>query len=139
MEITKNIDVTYTGSLRTEATHLKSNSTLTTDAPTDNNGKGEKFSPTDLIAASLASCILTVVGIHYDKKGVSLSEIQCEVQKIMASNPRRIDTIKIKFDFGENDFTSSDYKIIEKLALTCPVSNSLSDALKIETNIPSFL
>jgi len=138
MEITKNIDVTYTGLLRTEAVHIKSNSRLTTDTPTDNNGKGEKFSPTDLVATSLASCMLTILGIHYQKKGIELSEIKCEVQKIMASNPRRIEIIKIQFDFGTNTFDSSEYKTIERLAMSCPVSNSLSTDLKIETNLSSF-
>lgn len=134
----KNIEIRYTGNLRTNCEHLKSGSFIETDAPTDNNGKGERFSPTDLVATALCSCMLTVIGIHFEKKGIQLKEIHCDVQKIMASNPRRIDEIVIHFDFGSNQFSEKEYKVIHKVADTCPVANSLSSDIKITTNLGSF-
>ena len=134
----KNYEVIYTGALRTVATHLKSGSEIVTDAPVDNNGKGEKFSPTDMVAASLASCMLTIIGINFSKKGRDLSDVKCDVQKIMASSPRRIAEIHINFDFLENDLSAEDYQLIEKLAKACPVANSLSPDLKVITNLSGF-
>jgi uncharacterized OsmC-like protein len=118
--------------------HLKSGSIIETDAPTDNNGKGERFSPTDLVATALCSCMLTVIGIHFEKKGIHIKDIHFEVQKVMASNPRRIDEILINFDFGANQFSEKEFQIIHKVADSCPVANSLSKDIKITTNLGSF-
>ena len=93
----KNYTVQYLGDLRCETEHLKSGSKLLTDAPVDNNGKGECFSPTDLVATALTTCILTVVGIHFRKQGRELTPIHCDVKKIMAANPRRIEEVMIHF------------------------------------------
>jgi uncharacterized OsmC-like protein len=134
----KNYEVIYTGALRTVATHLISASEIITDAPLDNNGKGEKFSPTDLIAASLASCMLTVIGINFSKRGTELSDVKCDVQKVMASAPRRIAEIHIDFDFLENKLSADDYRLIKQLAEVCPVANSLSSDLKVITNLSGF-
>ena len=134
----KNYEIVYTGSLRTVATHLKSGSEISTDAPLDNNGKGEKFSPTDLVASSLASCMLTIIAINFSKKGRELSDIKCDVQKVMASAPRRISEIYIDSDFLENELSEDDYRLIEKLANACPVANSLSADVKVITNLSSF-
>lgn len=134
----KNYEIEYLGDLRCSATHLKSGSQLDTDAPIDNNGKGEKFSPTDLVATALTTCILTVVGIRFNKDGRGLTNITCDVKKVMASNPRRIKEVIIHFDFGANNLSEDDYKLIEQLVHNCPVTDSLSPDLTITTNIPSF-
>ncbi len=124
--------VTYLGDLRAESIHIKSSNTLITDAPTDNNGKGEAFSPTDTVATGLASCMLTVMGIKARDMGVDMSGTTAEVTKTMASNPRRISKIKVvlNFSFEANDKTR---KILERTANTCPVHYSLHP--DIEKNI----
>ncbi|MBD3637721.1 MAG: OsmC family protein [Crocinitomicaceae bacterium] len=134
----KNYTILYKGDLRCEAKHLKSGCDLTTDAPTDNNGKGEQFSPTDLLATALTTCILTVVGIYFRKKGRELTDIHCDVQKVMASDPRRIKEVIIHFDFLDNEFTYDEYKLIEHYVHHCPVTESLSKDIMITTNIASF-
>ncbi len=119
--------VIYQGNLRTEATHLKSGNTIITDAPTDNHGKGEAFSPTDLAATSLASCILTIMGITADKRGIDMSGASAEVTKVMASNPRRIQQIVINIYMPANNYSDSEKKILEKAAHHCPVGLSLAE------------
>lgn len=117
--------VVYLGNLRTECEHLKSGDKFITDAPTDNNGKGEAFSPTDTVATALASCMLTVMGIKAEQlKGVELKGSTASVTKIMKSEPRRISRIEIELDLQgvEKD---KDRKILENTAKTCPVLNSL--------------
>ncbi|UKN01728.1 OsmC family protein [Paracrocinitomix mangrovi] len=131
----KKYDINYLGDLRCEALHIKSNTLIETDAPTDNNGKGEKFSPTDLVATALVTCILTVVGIHFEQEGRKISEIKCEVNKVMASNPRRIKEISIQFDFGSNSFSHDDLRIIEEKVHHCPVTESLAKDIIISTNL----
>lgn len=131
----KNFDITYKGSLRCQAVHLKSGSEIETDAPIDNNGKGEKFSPTDLLATALTTCMLTVVGIHFKNSGKDLKDIRCEVEKIMKSDPRRVGEIKIEFDFGENNFTEAEKRTVKRLAEGCPVARSLSEDIIVSTNL----
>lgn len=116
--------VTYLGNLRTESVHLKSNNSFITDAPTDNNGKGEAFSPTDTVATGLASCMITVMGIKARDIGVDMTGTTAEVTKTMASNPRRISKIKVvlNFHFKADEKTK---KILENTANTCPVHYSL--------------
>ncbi|MBT8287625.1 MAG: OsmC family protein [Flavobacteriaceae bacterium] len=116
--------VTYLGQLRTKNQHLKSGNTYTTDAPLDNNGKGEAFSPTDTVATGLANCMLTVMGIKAQNMELDMSGTTAEVTKIMASDPRRISKIIIKIDlpFQAEDKTR---KILEHTARTCPVIYSL--------------
>lgn len=133
-----NYSVSYTNNLRTESIHLMSGTHLMTDAPIDNNGKGEKFSPTDLLASALASCILTIWGINLATKGVELKEVKCDVEKIMASNPRRISKIVLNFNFGANSFSKEEFKRLHHLANSCPVANSLSKEIVIESNLKSF-
>ena len=128
--------ITYKPHLQTVAIHLDSQEELTTAAPKDNNGDGSKFSPTDLAATSLASCILTVMGIYADQNQHELGEISCELTKIMASNPRRISEINIRLDWK----TTLDDQTIERLkrvAINCPVANSLHPDIQqnIEFNI----
>ncbi len=125
-----NFEITYTGGLRTEAVHLKSGVQIITDAPTDNHGKGEAFSPTDLASTSLAACMLTIMGISGEEHGFSVKGAKAEVTKIMASNPRRISEIKIKLLFPPNDYSDKHKKIIKHISRTCPVALSLSKDLK---------
>jgi len=117
--------VTYLGSLRTEAVHSQSGNTIITDAPIDNEGKGEAFSPTDLVATALASCILTIMGIIAKRDGISIEGTDAEVVKSMSTNPRRINEIKIKILFNSN-FDSQIKSKLENAALLCPVSGSLN-------------
>ena len=120
--------VTYKGSLRTEAIHVQSGNTIITDAPIDNHGKGEAFSPTDLVATALASCMLTIMGIVANRNHLKINGTTAEIEKIMGANPRRINEIKISIRFNEN-FDKKTKPKLENAALTCPVSNSLSEKL----------
>ena len=118
--------VTYLGELRTEATHLQSNTIIHTDAPKDNHGKGEMFSPTDLVATALASCMISIMGIVAMKDGITpVDGTTAEVTKIMYAEPRRIGEIHIKVTFPKNNYTDKEKKIYEHAAYTCPVAKSL--------------
>ena len=121
--------VIYLGDLRTENLHIKSGNSYVTDAPVDNNGKGEAFSPTDTVAAGLASCMLTVMGIKARDLEVDMSGSTAEVTKVMASNPRRISEINLVLSFP---FQADDKikKILENTAKTCPVHYSLHPDIK---------
>jgi uncharacterized OsmC-like protein len=121
--------VEYKGELRTEAVHLKSGKTIITDAPIDNQGKGEAFSPTDLVATALGSCMITIMGIVAEREGITLDGTTAEVEKVMATSPRRIGEIKIKIKFIQK-LNRDQRDKIERAAKTCPVSGSLSQDLK---------
>lgn len=116
--------VTYLGALRTESEHLQSNSKMITDAPVDNHGKGEAFSPTDTVANALATCMLTVMGIKAETLGVDMSGTTAEVTKTMASDPRRISRIEVKIQFP-GTYSEKEVRILERTAKSCPVSESL--------------
>jgi len=116
--------VTYLGDLRTSSIHLQSGSEIISDAPLDNNGKGEAFSPTDTVANALASCMLTVMGIKARDMGVSLTGSVAEVTKSMQAEPRRISGIKVVFTM-KSDADEKAKTILERTALTCPVHQSL--------------
>jgi uncharacterized OsmC-like protein len=123
--------VTYLGDLRTSSIHLQSRSEIISDAPIDNNGKGEAFSPTDTVANSLASCMFTVMGIKARDLGVDFSGSTAEVTKIMAQEPRRISEIHVAFNMNlETDEKTKT--ILERTALTCPVHFSLHPDIKSE-------
>lgn len=122
-------EVSYLGNLRTESVHISSNEKIVTDAPTDNNGKGEAFSPTDLVASSLSSCILTVIGIVSKQIKYDLTNTTSSVKKIMGDNPRRIVEIEVKIEFSQST-DSKKRAIIEKTALNCPVAKSLHPDIK---------
>lgn len=115
----------YLGDLRCSATHLNSQSEILSDAPTDNHGKGEKFSPTDLMATSLALCMMTIMGIEANKHQIELGEISFDLNKLMGSNPRKIKKVKIEFNFKKT-FSEEEQKIIEEAAKNCPVALSFS-------------
>lgn len=116
--------VTYLGNLRTSCEHLKSGSTYITDAPTDNNGKGEAFSPTDTVATGLANCMMTMMGIKASGLEVSLDGSEALVTKTMAANPRRISKIEVVMQLP-SEISSKAQKILENTANTCPVHYSL--------------
>ena len=118
--------VLYEGSLRTRAVHIASGSTIVTDAPTDNNGKGEAFSPTDLVCTSLASCMLTIMAIAANKHGVDIKGTKASVTKTMVSDPRRIGKIDVTLFFPKA-YSKKMTTILERSALNCPVHRSLSN------------
>lgn len=122
--------VIYTGDLRTEATHLRSGVTYITDAPPDNQGKGEAFSPTDLMATSAANCMLTIMGIAARTHNIPIEGTVVEVEKIMANNPRRIAEIHTRLHIPGKDLTDRQKAILENAANTCPVVFSLHPDIK---------
>jgi uncharacterized OsmC-like protein len=119
----------YLGELRTEATHLKSGNRIITDAPPDNNGKGEAFSPTDLTCASLNSCMMTLMGILAQREGIELTGLRSEIVKVMASNPRKIAEIQINFTHDNLKATDIQKEKLKRAALTCPVALSLESSI----------
>ena len=120
----------YVGGLRTEVTHLKSGNKVITDAPPDNNGKGEAFSPTDLTCASLNSCMMTLMGILAEREQINLAGLTSEIVKLMASNPRKIGEVQITFTHENLVATEIQKEKLKRAALTCPVALSLSDEVK---------
>ncbi len=120
----------YLGDLRTASKHLKSGDEILTDAPTDNNGKGQAFSPTDLLCTSLSCCMITLMGIYAQRENLNIIGMESTIEKIMDSNPRKVKEIRINFSI--NQLKASDRQVdgLKKAALTCPVSLSLSDQLK---------
>lgn len=118
-------ELTYTGELRTKAVHLRSGTAIISDAPVDNMGKGEAFSPTDLAATSLASCMLTTVGISAQKNGYNIDGAKADVTKIMAANPRRIAEVVVDLTFPAKNYSAEEKRMIEIAALHCPVAKSL--------------
>lgn len=116
--------VIYQGDLRTQCVHSQSSSMFITDAPMDNQGKGEAFSPTDTVATAMASCMLTIMGIKARDLGLDLKETYAEVTKHMATNPRRISKIEVQL-FVIGNFSKKERTILENAAKTCPVINSI--------------
>jgi putative redox protein len=124
----------YNGALRTTCTHLKSGSSFETDAPTDNNGKGERFSPTDLMATSLATCMITVMGIKARSMGFDLDGIKIDVLKIMKSDPRRVGGIELTFHIPEilNKVDEKTKVILKNTGITCPVQLSIHPEIEVK-------
>ena len=122
--------IVYQNDLSTEATHLRSGNAIITDAPIDNNGLGRAFSPTDLVATALGTCILTVMGIRARDKEIDMKGATIQATKIMASNPRRIEKIEIDLVMPANNYSSKERKILEAAAHHCPVANSLKDGIE---------
>lgn len=122
--------VIYKGQLRTELTHLLSNNKVITDAPTDNHGKGEAFSPTDIVATALASCMFTIIGIKANESNFNVDGATAVVTKIMSASPRKISEIIIEFDFRGGVYSDKEKKLIENSAKTCPVALSLNPDIK---------
>lgn len=127
------MEVVYLGDLRTSATHLASGQKIETDAPVDNQGKGQRFSPTDLTCSSLASCMMTIMGIMAQRDQIDMTKLKARVQKIMASTPRKISEIIVHIDWPDCPLAQDDQKQREKYkraALTCPVHLSLDESVK---------
>ena len=123
------IENKYVGELRTESTHLKSSNVIITDAPTDNNGKGNAFSPTDLIASALCSCMTTVMGICANKNQFDLPNSTAHITKVMSSHPRRISKIIVEINFDKNNLSEQNIEKLIAVAEGCPVAQSLSSDL----------
>lgn len=117
--------ITYLGDLRTECTHIRSGQVIITDAPIDNNGKGEAFSPTDLTATSLGTCMVTIMGIAAKNHDINIDGTKLEITKQMAADPRRISGIDVKVILPPSGYNNKERKILEAAARTCPVALSL--------------
>lgn len=118
------VETIYMGGLRTEATHVQSGTKIVTDAPTDNHGKGESFSPTDLVSAALGSCMMTLMGIAADTHGINVDGTRLSITKVMAADPRRIGEIVIDVHFP-SVYEPKQRKLLENAAATCPVAKTL--------------
>ena len=128
--------VLYNGGLRTTCTHLRSGDSFETDAPVDNNGKGERFSPTDLMATSLATCMITVMGIKARAMGFDLDGVKIDVLKIMKSDPRRVGGIELTFHIP-GELAGMDEKtrtILRNTGKTCPVQLSLHPDIEVKVD-----
>jgi len=124
------VKTTYLGDLRTECVHLQSGNKLITDAPTDNQGRGEAFSPTDLLATAFGSCVLTIMGMSARTHGFSIDGAEVQVTKIMGTDPRRVVELIAEFTLPHNNYSPKEKKIIELTAKECPVHNSLHPDIK---------
>jgi len=126
--------VVYLGDLRTECTHIQSGTKIITDAPLDNQGKGEAFSPTDLLATSLASCMMTIIGIYCKNHEINFDSCTSEIEKIMGVNPRKVEKIIVHMDFTGNNWDSSTLEKVIIAGKTCPVAKTIEDSVQIEFN-----
>ena len=124
--------VIYKGKLRTQMTHLYSGTEVLSDAPLDNQGLAQSFSPTDMVATSLGSCMMTIMGIKARDMNLDLTGTEIEISKVMESNPRRISEIHANIKFPKNNFTEKDKAVLENAARTCPVAKSLHPEIKQE-------
>ena len=124
------IENRYVGKLRTSSTHLKSGKNIITDAPTDNNGKGEAFAPTDLVSSALCSCMTTVMGICAEKGNFEMPNSTAKITKIMLSDPRKIFEIKIELNFDNNNLTDTQKNKLMSVAEDCPVAKSVNPDIK---------
>lgn len=122
--------IEYLGGLRTTSIHLKSGNKIITDAPPDNNGKGEAFSPTDLLSTSLGCCMLTIMGIVAERHALDITGTKVDITKIMDANPRRVVEIIVEMSLPKNNFTDKDKQLLENAAMTCPVAKSLHPDMK---------
>ena len=126
------VEIVYEGNLRTKAVHIASGSEILTDAPIDNQGKGEKFSPTDLVATALGSCMLTIMGMAAKVQKVDISDTKVKVEKIMGKDPRKIAKINMEIYFNKN-ISDKHKAVLERAAHHCPVAKTLDG--NIEENI----
>lgn len=128
--------VVYEGDLRTSATHLQSSTVIETDAPTDNNGKGERFSPTDLLATSLANCMVTIMGIKAQNMNIQLDGTTIRIEKIMKSDPRRVGGINLSFEFPQAlaGVSEKDKIILKNAAHNCPVMQSIHPEIVVKVD-----
>ena len=125
------IEAVYDGNLRCSATHIPSGQTLVTDAPVDNMGKGQFFSPTDLLATSMLNCMMTIIAIAADSRKLDVSDISGSVEKHMASGPRRVSKLEVEISLP-TDLNSEDRAWLIKRGLACPVHKSVSQEMEVE-------
>lgn len=126
--------VNYLGDLRTECTHNASGIKIITDAPIDNHGKGQAFSPTDLVATSLASCMLTIIGIYCQNHAIEFKYGHVEIEKIMGTNPRRIEKINLNIDLSKNLWDDATRLKVITAGKACPVAKTLEDNVIMDFN-----
>ena len=124
----------YEGVLRTSAVHIKSGNEFITDAPIDNNGKGETFSPTDTVAVALGSCMMTVMAIAGEKKGIDMTGMHLETTKVMSASPRRISALQVDFHWDDCPIDEKEKEWLKDIGRNCPVALSLHPELKQEIN-----
>lgn len=127
--------VEYLGNLRTKCTHIQSGTEIVTDAPVDNNGRGEAFSPTDLVATSYASCMITIIGIYCDQQALNFTHARAEVTKVMTTAPRRIGEIVIELDLSGNEWNEEEQEKVMRAAKACPVAKSVHEEITIVFDI----
>lgn len=125
-------EVEYLGDLRTKCTHFQSGTVIFTDAPLDNNGKGESFSPTDLVATAYASCMITIMGIYSEQHGVKFVYAKAQITKVMEASPRRIGKIIIEMDLSKNNWTKEEFEKVVRAGKACPVAKTVSENVEIE-------
>jgi putative redox protein len=128
-------EIIYNGQLRTSATHLRSGNTIINDAPIDNHGKGEAFSPTDIVATALGTCILTIMGIAAQKNDIDLTDAKAEVTKVMASAPRRIAKIEVIIKMPPKNYSDQEKQILKRALDNCPVCQSLHPDMEQDIQI----
>ena len=126
------IESSYLGELRVSSAHLASDTEIITDAPVDNNGKGESFSPTDLVATALGTCMITVMGIYAEKNGILMPNVYSRTNKVMSSHPRKISKLKIEIIFDDNRLSNEQKQSLKGVALNCPVAKSLHPDIQQE-------
>lgn len=131
------IQMKYIGGLRTQSTHIKSGTEIQTDAPTDNKGKGELFSPTDLVANALGSCMITIIAQAAETHNFNVDGTEISITKVMESDPRRIGELIVELNFLPNNYSDKTKTIIENAAKTCPVAKSLHPDL-VQTIVFNF-
>ena len=122
----------YLGGLRTRSKHHASGNMIVTDAPKDNQGKGEAFSPTDLLCTALCTCMMTLMGIAANKEGIDITGMTAEIEKVMASQPRKVSKVRITFRHPGLSITPEQEDLLKNAARTCPVALSVSEQLEQE-------
>ena len=127
--------IIYNGQLRTSATHIRSGNSIINDAPVDNHGKGEAFSPTDMVATALGTCILTIMGIAAQKNDIDMEGAQAEVTKVMASDPRRIAKIGAIIKMPQRNYSDQEKLVLEQTLDNCPVCQSLHPDMQQDIQI----
>ena len=128
-------EIIYDGNLRTSCTHIKSGIKIITDAPIDNRGRGEAFSPTDLVATAMGSCIMTIMGIKALDHNIDMVGAKMSINKTMLSNPRRIGQLDINFQMPEKEYSKIQKQLLEKTLVSCPVGESLLSELIVNINL----
>lgn len=127
------IEAEYVGELRCTAHHIASGNSIITDAPLDNQGKGEAFSPTDLLCTSLATCMMTIMGIAARERNISMEESSVRIIKVMAANPRRVHEIQLQFVLISDEIGDRELEILKQAAHTCPVALSIHPDIHVIT------